>query len=66
MARNRNARPRIDRIKVKRLAADGTRTYREIAERTGLPLGTVCRYAQELKAEGALAPRRLTAEEIEK
>ena len=38
MARNSKARVPADRIAVKRLAADGGFTYREISQRTGLPL----------------------------
>jgi uncharacterized protein YerC len=56
--RNGNARVKADRIKVKRLAQDGTRTYRAIADRTGLPLGTVCRYAAELRRNGDIPARR--------
>lgn len=58
MARNGNARKPGDRVKVKRMMEAGTRTYAQIAERTGIPLGTVCRYASELKRAGDVHVRQ--------
>lgn len=58
MARTGKARPPADRVAVKRLAADGGFTYREISQRTGLPLGTVLRYSRELIRSGDIPARR--------
>jgi len=52
-----NRRPQIDKVNVKELARAGHLTYPQIAQRLSLPLGTVQRYAHQLRQEEAI-PRR--------
>jgi DNA-directed RNA polymerase specialized sigma24 family protein len=58
MGRNLRARVQGDRVVVRKLAALGHLTFKEIAERTNIPLGTVCRYASEARANGESPARR--------
>lgn len=59
MGRNSRARVQGDRVVVRKLAALGHLTFREIAERTNIPLGTVCRYAADARANGESPARRM-------